>query len=368
MLQYLSATARRLRLDLALRARPAARAGRLAANMLAAAGPAFGELYANTNRRLAEQELRWIDHWNIDPRHFFDLMTLYPALSRAFFIHIPKCGGTSIRQQLVTGHGMAPVPLPSTGAIRQSIESMTAHSQYASQLTTCGAEHGNLRRHYLEVFAAFQVTANPKHLFVLGHQRAREIQPLYRQGSDLVFSTVRPPVDMLRSMVTYRVDHTLKNPGRPDSRELLAALHLDPDAFVRLVASHPRSAAERILAVNPPSLVSYLALGEQTDIESVWRGIREHPVFIADLSEQDQMLAALFGPAPAAGQKNTSQGRTGLSAEFAQGLRADWIEPFVEPDSAKLYQRLQSSGIIGFWQAGGTASGYRTLLANHQDD
>lgn len=361
MLQNLPATARRLRTALALRARPRARAGRLAAGLLALAGPALGGLRDATTRRLVQQEREWIERWHIDARHLYDLMSLYPALPRAFFIHIPKCGGTSIRQQLVAGHGMAPIPVPSTGAMRQSLEYMTSSGRYPPGCLPAAEE--DLRSQFLDAFAAYRVAARPTRLFVLGHQRAREIRPLYRPGRDIVFSTVRPPVALLRSMVTYRVDHILRKPERPDSQELLAALQLDRDAFAGLVNADPRAATRRILATGSPSLASYLAPGERTDLESVWRGLAEHPVYVADVAEQDLLLAALFGQAPAAAQRNTSQGRTGLPGEFAAALQDEWLEPFVEPDSAALYRRLQSSGIIGFWRRGGTPGEYRQLLA-----
>ncbi len=362
MRQNLSATVRKLRRDTALRARPAARAGRLAANMLALAGPSCTRLHAATIRRLVEQEADWIARWNIDTRHYFDLMSLYPALQRAFFIHIPKCGGTSIRQRLVTGYGMAPVPVPTVGATRQSIEYMNAVIEEICDCVACDRESPDLREQYLRSFAAYMVAANPKRIFVLGHQRARELHSLYRQGRDLLFSTVRPPMDILRSMVNYRVDHILNNPQRQDSLELLEAMQLNRDTFAQLVDANPRSVVERLLSIKPLSLVSYLAMDERMSYEVVWQGIRERTVYIAHVSEQDSMLASLFGEAPVAGHRNTSEGRQGLAEAFSSNLRDDWLDSFVESDSIALYERLQSSGIIGFWRDGGSVEEYRQLL------
>lgn len=362
MRQNLSATARKLRLEFALRARPAARADRLASNILALAGPLGRGMRAATNRRSVRRETDWIARWQIDSEHFFDLMSLYPALQRAFFIHIPKCGGTSIRQQLVTAYRMAPIPVPTAGATRQSIECMTAACGQAYNHASDVREPADLRGDYLRAFAAYMVTVKPRRMFVLGHQRARELQTLYRQGTDLLFSTVRPPADILRSLVKYRVDHTVNSPRRQDSMELLEAMQLDHAAFVDLVNLNPRAATEGILSINPPSPASYLSMDERTDHERVWNGIRECTIYIAHVAEQECMLGKLFGEAPDAPPKNTSDGLDGLADTFSRALRDDWIEPFVEPDSVALYQRLQSSGIIGFWQNGGTLDEYRQLL------
>ena len=134
--------------------------------------------------------------------------------------------------------------------------------------------------------------------------------------------------------------------------------------FSNLVASQPRELTERILKTKPPSLAAFLAMDQHTDHESVWRGIREHNVFIAHMSEQSQMLEGLFGKEISAYPKNTSDNQQGLTAKFYATMQKSWVEPFVEPDSALLYQRLESSGIIGFWRKGGTANQYRELLQN----
>ena len=139
-------------------------------------------------------------------------------------------------------------------------------------------------------------------------------------------------------------------------------MQLDYREFAELAASQPRELTERILTIKPPSLVSFLAMDRNTDHESVWQGIKDQTVFIAHMSEQNQMLGSLFGKQPNTHPRNTSDNRQPVAAKFSAALQNSWIEPFVDPDSTQLYQRLESTGIIGFWQKGGTVSQYRRLL------
>lgn len=369
MFQNLLTYARRLRLDLAIRARPMAFIGKLYSRLLAGLGPHFTQQYFNANGLAVEKELRWINQWGVED-NLFDLMALYPSLQRVFFIHIPKCGGTSIRQALVDEYGCAPVPLPGTGAIKQSIHYLTNSApreslqgqfmrQYASQ-----GKSQELRQQYIRLFTSYCITLPPKHLFILGHKLGRDLKPFYRDSKDLFFTTVRAPTEILRSMVAYRVSHTLRNQNRPDSVELLEATQLDHREFSDLVTSQPRELTERILSVKPPSLVAFLALGNHTDHESVWQGIKEQTIFIAHMSEQSQMLGRLFGKQPNTPPKNTSDNQQTLAAQFSATLENSWVEPFVDSDSSLLYQRLELTGIIGFWRKGGTIHQYRELLEN----
>lgn len=367
MLQQFRSFAKQLRVQFALQVRPSAILGRSIARTLALFGVRFQQTYYAWTDRLVENELAWISRWDMDKTHLFDLMSLYPAMQRVFFIHIPKCGGTSIRQILVTHYGVAPVPVPATGAIKQSIEFMSRsaprRSLQGAYLEKCTREQESpLRDKYLKVFVSYLITAHPDRLFILGHKRARELQPLYRQGTDLIFTTVRAPVEILRSMVLYRVSHTLKNPRRPDSLELLAALQLDFPAFTDLVTLNPQELVGRILEIKPPSLASYLAMDSRTEHDLVWQGIKERSVYIAHVTEQSQMLTALFGRQHDALKVNASESPEGVFTDFSAAIQDSWIEPLVDVDSAALYQRLQAAGIIGFWKNGGTAAEYRDLL------
>lgn len=367
--QYLTFT-RKFKSEVVTRVRPLVFLRKLLTNILGNAGPRFAPAYLDSSRIFAESELRWINRRGIGETDFYSLMSLYPTLQRVFFIHIPKCGGTSVRKTLVDEGNCVPVPVPASDAIKQSIEYMTSSAPPKSLkwlfLDACAKERDsdNLRQRFLRIFAGYRIVHSPKRVFILGHKRAKELMPYFRDGTDLLFTTVREPAEILMSVAAYRVSHTLKNEYRQDSIRLLESLQLNLQEFTELVRTQPRHLTELILEKNPPSLVGYLSMDNRIDHESVWRSLRDKTVFISHMSEQAQMLCQLFGGQPSLHRKNTSENRPGLAADFTAAVHRSWTEPFVDPNSAILYERMEAAGIIGFWQSGGTLRQYRDLLKN----
>lgn len=343
---------------------------RLLITILANAGQRLAPAYQALSRHFAESEQQWINRRGIGDTDYYQLMSLYPERQRVLFIHIPKAGGTSIRRMLVRESKCAPIPTPGEGTVSQAIHYMHWSAPRKSMqrrfLNACAAERDaeSLRQRFLRVFAGYCVAQSPQRMFILGHKTAGEMLPYYREGRDLFFATVRAPAEILKSLVAYRVMHTLDDKFRPDSIELLDSLQLDIHTFTELVRDQPRQLTELILAQQPPILTTFLAFNHQTDHESVWQGIKQRCVFLAHMSEQDQMLARLLGSEPSQRRENTSADRVGLAAEFTASIKGNWIEPFVHPDSTMLYQRLEAVGIIGFWEGGGTVRQYRELLNN----
>ncbi|MCB1706227.1 MAG: hypothetical protein KDI17_15290 [Halioglobus sp.] len=175
-------------------------------------------------------------------------------------------------------------------------------------------------------------------------------------------------------MMSYRVYHTLQYPERPESLSLLEHLETDAEKFTEMVRSQPETLAHRILETDSPSIAAYLSFQEQPDHASIMKDLKDNKVFIAHMSEQGQMLSALFGRQPdiphensshkRKGHKNASPEREGLAAEFADLAQPEWALPFVDPESSRLYQSLESSGIVDYWKNGGTREGYLELLKN----
>ena len=368
MLRNLKTTKEKAYLYATLRVRPLAYLGKVFANILRKLGPAARRLYVYSIERQISSEVRWVTRKSIDKNDYLELMALYPGVKRVFFVHIPKCGGTSIRQNLVESYGVAPIPLGSPGTIRQSVQFMLSSAYRRGNLKDLGSRDDVQKRNtsqrstYIRVLAAFMAATNPRYLFILGHQRARQLVPLYRGAPDLIFTTVREPIAMLRSLVNYRVLHTLANKDRRDSKELLNTLNCTFDEFNVLIRSEPRLLVSKILSANNASLASYLALDESTDLDTVWSGICHHDIYIAHISEQDELQKALFGKSPRALHKNATPTTSDFMESFNADLKDEWIRPHVDSDSAKLYQRFVDSGIIGFWKNGGSLERYRHLL------
>ena len=350
------------------RIRPLADLEKAFVRVLGKLGPMARRFYVYCIERQIRSELQWINTKNINENNYHDLMSVYPALKRVFFVHIPKCGGTSIRQNLVESYGVAPIPLASSGTIQQSIQFMVSSAYRRGILKDIGSRDEAHQRErsqkstYLRVFIAFMVATNPRYLFILGHQRAKELAPLYRGAPDLIFSTIREPVAMLRSLVNYRVFHTLANQNRQDSKELLNTFDCTFDEFNILLESEPKVLVSKILSANQASLASYLALDENTDPDTVWSGICNHDIYIAHISEQDELQKALFGKQPRALHKNATDTTVDFIKSFNDCLQDEWIKPHVDKDSAELYNRFVESGIIGFWKNGGSPESYRRLL------
>lgn len=351
-------------------ARPLAYCRKLLCRTFALFGQFLAPLYLRTSRNFVRSELKWINKRTAGATDFYTLMPLYTSLQRVLFIHIPKCGGTSIRKTLVQECRCAPIPPSGAGVVNQSIEYMISavppRSPQGQLLQSCATQHTSepLRQRFLRVFTAYDLATSPERVFLLGHKPARELVSYRRNSKDIMLTTVRSPIGMLKSMAAYRVSHTLKNTQRQDSIELLELLQLDIHAFTELARTQPEQLTGRILENQSPSLAAHLTLDSRTDHISIWEGIQGEGIFIAHMSEQAHMLSELFGQLSHQHRINTSDNRQGLAAEFTAGIQDSWIEPFIDTDSRQLYQRLESNGIIGFWKKGGTASEYRDLLAS----
>lgn len=293
----------------------------------------------------------------------FDCMA---HLDRVLFIHIPKCGGTSLEKSLVTDVNCVPVPQDSVPYYRLENFFMASavlpesFEQQFLQKFVGSADPNDVRDRYFRMQAAYKVACQPSRIFAIGHKSLRDLAPLSRGERDIFMTTVRAPADILKSLVGYRVFRIFE--GGEIASRLLQKLQLDTARFETLVESDPEYLTNLILGAEAPSLCQMLQFDVPGDGESVWCGIKPNKVFIAHMSEQQQMLQQIFGTPIQNRVENTSSKWTGIGSDFKAVVEDAWLRPFINPEDAYLYDCMTNAGIFGFWRDGETPQECSTLL------
>lgn len=180
-------------------------------------------------------------------QHDIMLQREFSHLSREFFFHIPKSGGTTVFEAFRSDHRFCPIHL------------------------FRGYDNGwfPVRLGYLRDTILRLKDPQARHVFVYGHpSTSRILGNNLKRGWDTAFTILRDPIDACLSWINYVLTLVSSRPTHPDVIRWQTALGLSEEPFLpdrrTAVALAPRI-AELIVPSNPMCTI----LGADSDLQSV---------------------------------------------------------------------------------------------------
>ena len=287
---------------------------------------------------------------------------------KILFLHIPKSSGTSVEIELQAAVKlmMLPVNLNNTLLLRHCMHLMGTRKDLAS------VPADQLKSYYLRDIIK-HVKAGNRHLTIIKHLQLNYYlnQQLYNPANDIMFSTMRPPIETRISMVNYQLSLAIICPERADgaaaiSQNGLAGLDLSQE-------NDCREAAYRIWrkqledAKNP--MTSFLG---GTSLQETLSNVIRHKIFLSAHTNWHHMLTCIVpGHTFSNRFENTIAAASRKSAYYLKStdLSATDLLLFESLNSldVTLFQAMKINGIIDYWnEPNATKEGYfQRLLDLH---
>jgi hypothetical protein len=180
-------------------------------------------------------------------QHDIILQREFAHLSREFFFHIPKSGGSTV------------------------FEAFNADPRFCPLHLYPGYDNGWFETNlgYLRNTVLRLADARTRHVFIFGHPRTSRILTNHlKRGWDSAFTIVRDPIDACLSRINYVLTLLCKSPNHPDVAGWRNTLGLPDQPFLP-DRRHMLELASKIVELLVPDNPTCEALGTEPLLESV---------------------------------------------------------------------------------------------------